>query len=577
MPSPHDALKTKTDALVKAQLALRWTPPAMVKSLRAASDSVASIGATMKLSISSGNGSAPSAGQKTDALSLGVGVSASAAAKLSLGLSLGVGISASASLGSQLTIGLNQAISKTNDLERALATFNAQASLQAGTNGVMPPGRRIEQGAVNSSLRGLHDQLDECQRKANAAATGKPAEPICAELDHPRMGVWECSLELDVETPPSGKLRFTLDDIEFTGTVLRDHTGLDGTRGKCRVVGGNGHLSNKIGAHSYSGSTGVKVGTVVRDILTECGEDLSDLSDSDMLDKSLPRWHGPAGTAQQALTALAVEVDAAWRVMRDGTVWFGAETWPEVAPEGELVNETWSSGHLTLAAEAPNMVPGTVYRGQKIEHVAHSYGRTLRTHVRTVGGSAVHALGALTKLPRQIDFSREYPCKVVTQNPDGTVQLLPDDEVMRSSGLDHVPIRYGIPGIKATVANGARCHLAFAAGDPSRPFVGSWEYDPSKVSVISAFDGGRSFARVGDIVQFGGAGLVVTLLPVSGLGAPPNNAIIPGMPCYLTFSATVGPAQLPFVAATPVDAAALATQAVPGFGSIAGGIEKFQG
>jgi hypothetical protein len=519
---PFDALKSKLAAVVNAQLALRWTPPALAASLQAALDSLVTLDATIKIASPEGNGTPPSAGRKTDALSLGVGVSASAAASISAGLSLGVGVSATASLATQLTTSLHVAISGVGTLERELATFNAQASLQAGTKGVMPPGRKLEQGGVNRAMRGLNGNLTDCQNKANASAAGKPVSPISAQLQHPRMGAWECSLDLDVTEPPSGKLTFQLDDIDFTGTVLADHTGMDGVRGKCRVVGGNGHLSRIIDAHSYSGGSGTTVGIVLRDILKACGEDLSDLSDKATLDKRLPRWQVSGGKASDALTALAEATDSAWRVLRDGTVWFGAETWPEVSPEGTVTNEAWSDGHLTLASETPDMVPGTVFQGQKIDHVTHDFGRNLRTHMRTAGGSAVGALGALTRLPRQIDFSREYPCKVVTQNPDDTLQLLPDDQVMKSRGFDHVSMRYPFPGMRVRLKSGARCHLAFAAGDPGRPFATNWELDPDKVESVEIVSGGRSapLARLGDPCTF-----YVTPgvpIPVSGTvsGAP---------------------------------------------------------
>lgn len=568
MSVPFDALKSKLQALVTAQLALRWTPPAMAKSLQASLDSVAALEVTIKLANPAGNGSLPSSGQKTDALSLGVGVSAAAAAKLSAGISLGIGVSSTASLLTQLTTGLHSTISQIGTLQRDLDTFNASARLQAGTNGILPPGRKLEQGPVNSSLRGLHDQIGACQSKANAAADGVPVSPISAQIQHPRIGTWECALDLDVETPPTGKIKFQLDDIDFTGTVLSDHTGTDGARGKCRVVGGNGHLSRIIAAHSYSGGASVKVGTIVRDILHECGEDLSDLSDGPTLDKTLPRWHVSSGSARQALTALADAIDAAWRVLRDGTVWFGTETWPEVAPAGTLTHENWSDGHVILASDTPDMVPGTTYQGQQIEHVTHEYGTTLRSHLRTRGGSAVNALTGLLKNKQQIDYSREYPCKVVTQNPDGSLQLLPDDDIMRSAGLDHVQIRYGMPGFKAVVKNGARCHLAFAAGDPQRPFVGSWEYDPETVTLISSLDGSQSFGRVGDLVQSGGPGTIVTLIPL--LPAPPNvlpgilaPALGIGLPYLISFSA-VPPTLLP-------------PTATPLFGAVASGIPRFQG
>ncbi len=557
-------LRTKLTALVEQQLSLRWTPPGLAKNLQAALESVASIGATIEIANPAGNNTPPSAGRATDALSLGVGVSAAVSQSISLGLSLNIGISATASLLLKVGAGLNEAISRTNDLERSLIEFNAASSAASGHRGVMPAGRKVEQGPVNKSLRSLNEKLNEAQQHAYAAAEARPVSPISAELRLPRMGAWYCDLDIDADVKQAGKVRFKLDDLEHVGTIIPDKTGTEGSRAKCRVLAGNGRITSEVSPRSYSHSSGVTIGTVVRDILKDAGEDLSDLSDSAALDRRLARWHLAAGTAAQALTALAEKNGCAWRMLRDGTVWFGEETWPEVEPEGVLTDEDWSSGHLTLASETPNMVPGTVYQGQKIEHVVHRYGETLRTEIRTTSpGAALQK--ALRGKQQEVDFSREYPCKVVTQNTDGTLQLLPDDEVMRSRGLDNVPIRYGMPGMKATIASGARCHLAFAAGDPSRPFVCSWEYDPSKVTLVSVLDGGRSFARVGDIVQGGGPGTVVTFWPVPpALPAPPNGAVIMGVPYFISFSAI------------PLTAATVAT-AAPLFSAIAGGAEKFQG
>lgn len=523
MPAPpFDALQAKLSAIVERQLALNWTPPALRKSLQASLDSVAQIGVTMDLASPSGNAFRPAAGQPTDALSLGVGVSASAAASISAGLSLGIGLSATASLGAQLVGDLHAAISGCATLERDLAEFNAAAELQAGTRRVMPPGRRVDQGRVNRSLRSLNDGLSEAQSKATAAAAARPVQPITAELRLSRMGEWYCDLDLDQETTEKGKVKFQLDDLDFTGTAIPEQTGTDGARAKVKVMAGNGRIRRKIGAHSYTGATGVKVGTVVRDILKDCGEDLSDLSDAETLDKKLPRWHVPAETtAARALTKLAEACDGAWRMLRDGTVWFGAETWPEVEPEGTLTGEDWSGGCLTLASETPNMVPGTVYQGQKVEEVVHRYGSNLRTEIRTAStGSALAK--ALRGKQQEIDYSREYPCKVVTQHPDGTLQLLPDDEIMRGAGLDKVPIRYGLPGFRAYLRSGARCHLAFAAGDPARPFAHNWESDPDGVDRVVYIVNGREapLARLGDPCTFFVAPGVP--IPVSGTvsGAP---------------------------------------------------------
>lgn len=72
-----------------------------------------------------------------------------------------------------------------------------------------------------------------------------------------------------------------------------------------------------------------------------------------------------------------------------------------------------------------------------------------------------------------LDYYASYPAKVVAQNADGTLELQPDDP--RIPGLSNVPIRYGVPGVKATVASGARILLGFAGGDPGKPQAELWE------------------------------------------------------------------------------------------------------
>jgi hypothetical protein len=72
-----------------------------------------------------------------------------------------------------------------------------------------------------------------------------------------------------------------------------------------------------------------------------------------------------------------------------------------------------------------------------------------------------------------VDFLARYPARVVSQNADGTLELIPDD--VRIPGMSKVPIRYGVPGIKATVAPGARVLLGFAGGNRDAPEAELWE------------------------------------------------------------------------------------------------------
>lgn len=85
--------------------------------------------------------------------------------------------------------------------------------------------------------------------------------------------------------------------------------------------------------------------------------------------------------------------------------------------------------------------------------------------------------GALEALLRtlfsRVDYLALYPAKVVAQNSDGTLELTPDDS--RVPGLSKVPVRYGLPGVQAKVAAGARVLLGFSGGDPGAPVATLWE------------------------------------------------------------------------------------------------------
>jgi hypothetical protein len=83
-----------------------------------------------------------------------------------------------------------------------------------------------------------------------------------------------------------------------------------------------------------------------------------------------------------------------------------------------------------------------------------------------------------------IDALALYPAKVLGQNGDGSLELQPDDA--RIAGLSNVPIRYGVPGVKATIASGARVLLGFEGGDRSKPVATLWESASVTRLVVSA-------------------------------------------------------------------------------------------
>lgn len=96
-----------------------------------------------------------------------------------------------------------------------------------------------------------------------------------------------------------------------------------------------------------------------------------------------------------------------------------------------------------------------------------------------------------------IDYLAAYPCKVITQNSDGTLELSPDDSRLPPS-YSHVPIRYGIPGITVQVANGGRALLQFTGGDPTKQYCTIWE--TSTVTSFVVANGSNGAARTNDLV-----------------------------------------------------------------------------
>ena len=83
---------------------------------------------------------------------------------------------------------------------------------------------------------------------------------------------------------------------------------------------------------------------------------------------------------------------------------------------------------------------------------------------------------------RRMDYLALYPCKVVSQGADDTLELQPDDA--RIPGLSKVPIRHGLPGVKVKVNSGARILLGFENGDPRQPYAALWTMNGADLQEI---------------------------------------------------------------------------------------------
>lgn len=367
------------------------------------------------------------------------------------------------------------------------------------------------------------------------------ANILLGEVTRPRVGAWLADLVVDSDRLSDfqdAPLSLQLGPGRvFKGWAVR--AGLHHAQIHLRIVGGAGGLGDVLPPRAFSNATAA---VILRDALTACGETLSPQADPAAASTFFASWvrvRQPLGAELGALVpACGLE---AWRVMPDGTVWLGKETWGASDPARmgfvELEFEP-GLGRLTFVCDELNVDPGMVfsapgesYDGQKVSLVSTviSEGTGEVRHVvlfddgtgtdRLTGGLSSYL--SATVVPT-LDRSAAYWAKVVSQNGDGTVEVIPDSP--RLPSVSKVPIRLGIPGVTVKVAPGARCVLEFLEGDPTRPVVTLWgttsvlEMDLS-ATLITLNGGVLAIARATDPVVAG---------PFAGTVVGPGNVTVLG-------------------------------------------------
>ena len=191
----------------------------------------------------------------------------------------------------------------------------------------------------------------------------------------PRIGVWDADLVVNSVALMTGSVAITSDQGTFAlrGSVLRSGV-FEGSQ-HVRVVGGAGGLVTRDTPPRYYQGATAKL--VFGDILASVGEKISPLATG--LDTVLARWVVMGGPSRDALAALLGR--SSWRILPDGTVWTGAETWP--APPNvrfDTLDRRYNDGMSILGVERPWLMPGTTLAGGRVSYVTH---RINSTEVRT--------------------------------------------------------------------------------------------------------------------------------------------------------------------------------------------------
>lgn len=313
----------------------------------------------------------------------------------------------------------------------------------------------------------------------------------CAEIVMPRLGAWHADVHLDATSVDAvlGPVVITIGgSVVLRGTAFRPASFRQ--RAAVRVVGGGGGLGTAI---TPTQRRGVTVGRIVTGILDEVGETLSPLSTSAILNQPVAAWAPRAASAADALGLLldTVAPGAAWRVLDDGTVWVGTETWLPTASTVQELGEALTDGSQEVATDLPTLRPGTTLNGRRISAVVHRLQpEKVRSFVWYEGaGSSLDRMkaalvGIANSALRRVDHFATYSGQVIRQQGDGRLEVRADDA--RFKGIAAVAMRPGVHGITTTVRRGARILFGFENGDPRKAVATGWESGNPELLKIEA-------------------------------------------------------------------------------------------
>lgn len=310
-------------------------------------------------------------------------------------------------------------------------------------------------------------------------------------------GNWSARLDsIDCDAVPAEGSACTL---VWLGTLLRGYVVRSGeSEGvfSAYVAGGAGGLAQDLPALGYANT--VQVAEILRAILTASGEQLST---SAQVVGTVPCWPRFAGAAAAQIDALALAVGVNWRVLPDGSIWWGQESWP-AGPAGDYQVERRHPARncWQIRADALVALPGRtlagnrVVAGNRVGDVEYRVDKGSQATVFFTAETADPVRTGIALLVEEllgVDTLALYPAQIVEQHADGTVSVQPDSR--RVPPQDNVPLRGPCHGARLHVPAGSRCLLGFAGGDPLQPFAALWEPGGT----------GKPAARVDDTVDIG--------------------------------------------------------------------------
>lgn len=195
----------------------------------------------------------------------------------------------------------------------------------------------------------------------------KPA--MSGRVTMPRYGAWHATFMVDTDAVAdvTGACSIAIEGgATLTGTSYRvgDFEG----RVSVWIVGGAAKLPTALVGKFYDAAP---VRTILADIATESGEAIAATADVATLATLLPRWMRCAGTAGRCLATLTTVLGVPWRMLDDGTIWVGPESYAAYTGEYDLMDTDPVCDRITIADETCGLRPGMTIEGRNVSYVEH--------------------------------------------------------------------------------------------------------------------------------------------------------------------------------------------------------------
>jgi hypothetical protein len=277
--------------------------------------------------------------------------------------------------------------------------------------------------------------------------------PVSALIEEPARGTWVADT-VTIEQPTGV---FEVGEATWTGSIAPPGAVLDGSRYRCRIVGGKGKLGNQLRERNYNGP--VAYSRVAQDIIKDAGE----LAGSITVQGQAGYYERvPGMTAGQSLTELCAAAGCTWWVGRDGLVNVAASRDASTVDELNANRIAYDADGTVVLNEthAADVTPGQTLDGKAITALRWSL-----TPERLTVECAFSSLF----FPDQRDrfYERTYSAKVHQQNADGTVDVIANGLF----AMNKVKLLSGWPGSRITVKPGELVSVGFFNGNRSQPYA----------------------------------------------------------------------------------------------------------